>query len=95
MPWDVSRSSSGLWMGGGGSVPGSPIWLLEGRLDPSGLSLEAAGRVTPDGAAGQRASGYDIWGVWREFAVGLDQSDARDTEHDENPIPEGYLARLE
>ena len=90
VPWDLSRSSSGPWMGGGGSVPGSPIWLLEGRLDPSGLSLEAAGRVTPDGAPGQRTSGYDAWGVWREFAVGPDLlSDARDTENDGNPIPDG------
>ena len=96
VPWDLSCSSSGLWMGGGGSVPGSLIWLLEGRLDPFGSFPEAAGRVTPDGAAGQRTSGYDDWGVWREFAVGPDLlSDARDTENDRNPIPDGDLARLE
>ena len=63
-------SASRFCSGSGGSTSGPLNSSLEGRLDPLGLSPEAAEWVTPDSAAGHRASGYNIaWGG--EWSQGL------------------------
>ena len=58
-----AHSSPWLRSEWGGNTPGQARHIAGGAVGPHGLSPEAISLVTPDGASGQRASGFSWFGA--------------------------------